>query len=101
MAAIAGGVFGGLGFLLCIALIAFLVIRRRNRKSIKNTPEKAPEDPIPMQTIIEPKITKITDITVKKRLGGGHFSDVYQGEWQVFNGKMLPLYIFRGQPLLH
>ena len=43
-----------------------------------------------MEEIIPPKerqptakMTVISDIVVKNRLGGGHFSDVYKGEWQV------------------
>ena len=30
------------------------------------------------------KMTVISDIKVGKRLGGGNFSDVYRGKWQVY-----------------
>jgi hypothetical protein len=70
--AIVGGVIGGFAFLLCVVVMVTVLYRRKNKKIV--------EEFIPLEN---KSITAVTDIVVKARLGGGHFSDVYKGEWQV------------------
>ena len=70
-----------------LLLAAIIFIRRKRRTSAKQLNEESPNTPeVPLTTFENKdsvKITTIKDIKVGKRLGGGNFSDVYKGEWQV------------------
>jgi hypothetical protein len=74
---IIGGVIGGLVGILLIILIILRRLKKRKQAALDtvliNSPPKSPG------------LTTVKDIVVKTRLGGGYFSDVYKGEWQVQN----------------
>jgi hypothetical protein len=68
------------GFLVLVGLIVGILLRRRKNK--KKFPTKIPlEDAKKRESVM----TVIKDIKVLNKLGGGHFSDVYRGEWQAHN----------------
>ena len=68
----------------------------RRRKSDKRDDEEKPSviamEPATIEMVPTNTMTVISDIKVQKRLGGGNFSDVYKGEWQV-NGLKIELSI--------
>jgi flagellar biogenesis protein FliO len=80
--AIIGGVVGGF-FVILLLIIALIYYKKKQRKS----PEPSQEVPLQNISVEKPptdsKMTVIKDIQVKHRLGGGNFSDVYLGDWQV------------------
>jgi Na+/glutamate symporter len=88
---VVGGVLGAILIGIIVALI--LVKRRKNKKTEEDSPKSDEEASVPLQPVTpkqeivtekkDPKLTVITEIKVKNKLGGGHFSDVYKGEWQV------------------
>ena len=67
-------------FIVVLFLVLLALFLYRRRKAKKQDPES-----IPMTT--EPKKTEtikaISDITIKERIGGGNFGDVYRGLWNV------------------
>jgi hypothetical protein len=72
-----GGIAGGALLVIIAVIVAILLLRRRRRNVVDS------EVPLQERKAVEAKITTITDVRVGTRLGGGHFSDVYSGEWQV------------------
>ena len=70
---IVGGTIGVLSFLVCItAIVVFIVQRRSEKEYMSNALE-----------LEERSVTKVKDVIILNRLGGGTYSDVYKGEWQV------------------
>ena len=64
-----------------IAAIAGIVFWRI--KKAKQSNEEEPSS-LPMSRINSKMEANLTDIEVKERLGGGNFSEVYRGIWQVW-----------------
>lgn len=80
MGAVIGGIVGGVLAVVFVAILVAFILRRRRNKAKSENDVPLQEKKKSRETA---KITVLKDVVVLNKLGGGHFSDVYKGEWQV------------------
>lgn len=80
---IVAGIVVALVVVIAGLLIGIIIYRKRAKEATKRPHKKSHDEDVEMVKIPHEKVIK--GVTIKDRLGGGNFGDVFRGDWRVEN----------------